>query len=101
MAKVIWTFQALDDFDAVCIFIARDAPRYAELFAERVFQAADRVGEFPNSGRVAPEIDRTDIREVIVQSYRLIYRIGADGFEILTVHHGARPVTGFGSASDA
>jgi plasmid stabilization system protein ParE len=33
---------------------------------------------------------REDIREVIVQSYRVIYRLHRDEVEILTVHHGAR-----------
>ena len=82
MVQVNWTFQALDDVDAVCLFIARDAPRYAELFAERVFRAAHQLAEFPNSGRAVPEIGRSDIREVIVQSYRLIYRGQADEVEI-------------------
>ena len=100
MAEVSWTPQALDDLDAVCLFVARDAPRYAELFAARVFQASGRVGEFPYSGRVVPEIGRNEIREVIVQNYRLIYRVQADEVEILAVHHGARPVGEFGS-SDA
>jgi toxin ParE1/3/4 len=91
VAQVTWTDQALDDLDAVCLFIARDAPRYAELFAERVFRATDRLAEFPLSGRVVPEIGREDIREVIVQNYRIL----PDEVEILTVHHGARMLRGF------
>jgi plasmid stabilization system protein ParE len=43
-------------------------------------------------GRGVPEIDRHDIREVIVQNYRIIYRLLPDEVEILTVHHGARPL---------
>ena len=95
MAQVTWTTQALVDLDAVCLFIARDAPRYAELFAERVFRTTDRLAEFPRSGRVVPEIGREDIRELIVQDYRVIYRVISDEVEILTVHHGARPLGGF------
>jgi len=90
VAQVTWTDQALDDLDAICLFIARDAPRYAELFAERVFRATDRLAQFPRLGRVVPEIGRDDIREVIVQSYRIIYRALPDEVEILTIHHGAR-----------
>ena len=47
MARVNWTTQALEDLDALCLFIARDAPRYAELLAGRMFEAADVLGEFP------------------------------------------------------
>jgi len=73
MAQVSWTSQALDDVEAICLFIARDAPRYAEVFADRVFRVTDRLARFPRSGRVVPEIGREDIREIIVQSYRVIY----------------------------
>ena len=95
MAQITWTNQALDDLDAICLFIARDAPRYAELFAERVLRATDRLAKFPLSGRVVPEIGRENIREVIVQNYRVIYRVLYDQVEILTVHHGARLFEGF------
>ena len=90
MAEVTWTEQALDDLDSICLFIARDAPRYAELFAARVFGVTERLADFPRSGRMVPEIGRDEIREIIVQSYRIIYPILPDEVEILTIHHGAR-----------
>ena len=95
MAQVTWTEQALEDLDSICLFIARDAPRYAELFADRVFRATDRLERFPYSGRIVPEIGREEIREIIVQGYRVIYRVLPDAVEILTVHHGARLLEGF------
>jgi toxin ParE1/3/4 len=98
VARVTWTDQALDDLDAICLFVARDAPRYAEIVAARVFRATDRLSQFPRSGRIVPEVGRDDIREVIVQSYRVIYRLRTDEVEILTVHHGARPLEGLSDA---
>jgi len=41
-------------------------------------------------GRVVPELANEDVREVIVGSYRVIYRIQQDQVHILTLHHGAR-----------
>ncbi|MBI2901096.1 MAG: type II toxin-antitoxin system RelE/ParE family toxin [Planctomycetes bacterium] len=90
MAEVVWTPQALDDLDAVCLFIARDSPRVAQTFAGRAFQAADRLALFPRSGRVVPELGIEDVREVFLQAYRIIYRVRGERAEILTVHHGAR-----------
>ena len=69
---------------AVFLFIARDAPVVANLFVERVFTATERLADFPMSGRVVPEIGD--------QGYRVIYRVAMEEVEILTVHHGARPV---------
>ena len=39
---------------------------------------------------MVPEVGRDEIREIIVQSYRIIYRVLPDEVEILTIHHGAR-----------
>jgi toxin ParE1/3/4 len=93
MAVLSWTFQALDDLDAICEFIARDAPRYAQLFAIQAFEAADRLAIFPLSGRIVPEINDQAIREIILGSYRIVYRLVEDEVEIITVHHGARLIT--------
>ena len=43
MAEVRWTPQALEDLEAICILIARDAPQIAGVFAQKAFDAADRL----------------------------------------------------------
>ena len=90
MAQVRWTPQALDDLEAICLFIARDAPRIGAMFAHRAFRATDRLVDYPRSGGIVPELDIANIRQIILGNYRLIYRIREDQVEILTVHHGAR-----------
>ena len=49
MVRINWTSQALDDLEAIWEFIARDAPRYAQLFANRVFEVVERLRDFPLS----------------------------------------------------
>ena len=90
MAEVRWTPQALDDLEAICLFIARDAPQAAAIFADRAFRSTDRLANYPRLGRVVPELGIENIREILLGSYRLIYRIQQDDLEVLTVHHGAR-----------
>ena len=46
--------------------------------------------EFPEIGRIVPEIDNSEIRERFVYSYRLIYRIYADRIRLIAVMHGNR-----------
>ena len=91
MAQIRWTARALDELEAAATYIERDSPRVAEAFAARVFQETDRLTLFPRSGRVVPELNRGDIRELIVFSYRIIYQVtDEDVIRILTLHHGAR-----------
>jgi len=92
MGQVRWTPQAADDLEAICLFIARDAPQVAATFADRVIRATDRLASFPRMGRVVPEFGIENIRELIVGSYRVIYRVREDEVHLLTVHHGARPL---------
>ena len=75
MAQVRWTPQAAHDLEAICLFIARDSPQLAAAFADRVLRATDLLASFPRSGRAVPELGVRNIREVIVGSYRIIYRI--------------------------
>ena len=90
MAEVKWTPRALDDLDAICLFIARDSPHMASVFADRLFRTTDRLADHPRVGRIVPEIELEGIREIFVGNYRVIYRIVDDEVHILTVHHGAR-----------
>ncbi|MBI2761329.1 MAG: type II toxin-antitoxin system RelE/ParE family toxin [Chloroflexi bacterium] len=92
MAAVIWTAPALEDLDEICAHIADDSPRQAVLFAHRVFQSTERLGAFPKSGRVVPEFSQADVREIIFERYRIVYRIDGDSVRIEMVHHAARPL---------
>ena len=101
MAEVRWTPQAADDLEAICLFIARDAPPVAAAFGDRVLRATDQLAHLPRVGRIVPELRMENIREIIVGSYRVIYRIRDEDVQILTVHHGARLLDTRNIESDA
>lgn len=82
--------QAVEDLEAIQAYVARDSEHYAALLVERLFASVDRLGTFPESGRVVPEFQSADLRELIVGSYRIVYRLGDDSVAVLTVFHGAR-----------
>lgn len=90
MAEIRWTLQALDDVESIAGYIARDSTQYAQLFAVKVFDSVRRIKIFPKSGRVVPEINQENIREIILGNYRIIYRLKNNYVEILTVYHSAR-----------
>jgi len=90
MAEVRWTPQAADDLDAIAEFISQDSPHYSSLFVLDVLHAVSRLIQFPKSGRVVPDVNDPAIRELILGSYRIIYRLRQDLVEILTVFYGSR-----------
>ncbi|THJ19190.1 MAG: type II toxin-antitoxin system RelE/ParE family toxin [Nitrospira sp. CG24B] len=56
-------------------YIARDSAEYADAIVERLILSVDRLVSFPESGRLVPEAFDPKIRELLVQSYRVIYRL--------------------------
>ncbi len=90
MTPIRWTPQAVDDLEAIHAYVARDSAHYARLLVERLFSAVDRLAAFPESGRMVPEFQRADLREVILGSYRIVYQLRDGHAVVLTVFHGAR-----------
>ena len=90
MAKLRWTHQALNDIEIIASYIALDSTYYAKMFVSKVFEAVKNIETFPKSGRVVPEMNSKDIREILLGNYRIIYRIKTDLIEILTVYHSSR-----------
>ena len=88
--KVIWSEQALLDVEHIRDYIAQDSPAYAQPFIERLLHSTRHLREFPQSGRPMPEANTPNIREVIYQGYRIVYRLRPDTFEIVMVAHGSR-----------
>jgi plasmid stabilization system protein ParE len=48
------------------------------------------LARFPQAGRKVPEFDDENIRELVVYSYRIIYRLREDEVLIVAVIHGKR-----------
>jgi addiction module RelE/StbE family toxin len=78
------------DLESIRDYIARDSPRYADLVVRRLVAAVERLEAFPQSGRIVPERNTEDIREIIVKPYRLVYRLRPEFVEIVTVFRASR-----------
>ena len=74
MAEVIWTESALQELDAIAEYIALENPAAARQLVLEVFDKTDRLEEFPESGRIPPELPNAVYREVVVPPCRIFYR---------------------------
>jgi toxin ParE1/3/4 len=88
--RVHWTHTAIEHLLAIYKHIAQDAPLYAQRMIDRLTKRSEQIAAFPRSGRMVPEYEAPDIREIIERPYRIIYRIKADQIDILAVVHGAQ-----------
>lgn len=88
--RVVWSAEALGDLEEIHAYIAQSSPLYASIVAGSLVDAVTRLREFPESGRVVPELGDPSVREVISGSYRIVYEVHSAGVEVLTVFRGSR-----------
>ena len=90
--KLIWSPASRDDLRDIVNFISRDSRQRAETFGYRLIAETDGLQNFSEIGRVVPEYGVPTIREVIVRSYRIVYRVDHERklVEIARVWHAAR-----------
>ncbi|MBI5874584.1 MAG: type II toxin-antitoxin system RelE/ParE family toxin [Deltaproteobacteria bacterium] len=88
--KVIWSYEATDDLDALAEYIARDSSFYAASFTQQILDISRSLNEFSERGRVVPELGDPNVRELLIREYRLIYSIEPSRIVILALVHGAR-----------
>jgi len=91
--KLIWTDPSIEDLRSIRDYIARDSEHYAADLVEQVILSVERLLQFPRLGRVVPEAQDENIRELLYRNYRIMYRILGERIEILTVVHGSRDLT--------
>lgn len=87
---VIWSNTAIKDLDNIVDYIYQDSPTYALAFYSEVKSKARTLIDFPQRGRVVPELQDPTIREIFIHRYRLIYKIEEEKINVATIVHGAR-----------
>lgn len=85
---VIWSIPAKEDLKKIYDYIARDSQYYARKVSQEIVEKSEKLNNFPERGRIVPEIDEPNIRELIIYSYRLVYEISPNKIEILALIHG-------------
>jgi toxin ParE1/3/4 len=85
----------LDEFGSCALqaihdYLAQTSRDYAVRIIDRLTKRSIQIATFPNSGRMVPEYERNEIREVIEGRYRIIYLVGPAQVQVLAAIHGAR-----------
>ncbi len=88
--SVVWTNEAVSDLEAIAEYIARDSAAYAAAVVRELLDAGNSLDKLSQRGRIVPETRMTNIRELIVREYRLIYRVERVRIVIVTIVHGRR-----------
>lgn len=88
--RLRWSRRAEADLEAIDAYIAADDPVAAARWVEKLMERARKAAQMPFTGRVVPEFRVEHLREVFVQTYRIVYRIRDQEVQVITVFEGHR-----------
>jgi len=90
--KIVWSQDASDDLIDIVTFIKeKSGKNIANEIYQRIITHVEKIDIFPEGGRVVPElisIGVLDIREIIENPWRVIYRITSTEIQIISVIDG-------------
>ena len=87
---IFWTERALADLEAIRDYITRDNRAAAQRWVAKLIAAVESAAAAPVAARRVPEVGRTDVREVLLRTYRIVYRVSDSRICVLTVFEGHR-----------
>lgn len=88
--RIKFLVSAMEDMRSIKAFIGKDNPEAAVRMIKRIRAAVEHLEEFPHSGRIIPETNNPQLREVIISSYRIMYQITGSAIKIFAVYEGHR-----------
>ncbi len=93
MVQVRWSRRIIAELHEAREYLHAYSPRSAERLIDAIFTKAALLETQPLLGRVVPEAERPDVRELLYQKYRLIYQVvSKTEILMLTLHPALRPL---------
>ncbi len=86
--KVIWSHAAESDLNEIIKYIAEDSIHNALTIFYKIKDKCSGLYTFPNRGRIVPELQEHGIllyRELIIEPWKVIYRISDNSVYVLLV----------------
>ena len=89
--RVTFADSAVRDLQQIRDWYAgQDVPDVGQRLVGEVVARAERLADFPESGRVVPEFGSPQLREVIHPPFRIVYRLDPERVRVVRVWRGER-----------
>jgi addiction module RelE/StbE family toxin len=85
--KIYWSPLAVERLEEIYGYISNDNVSAAQNLIENIFAKVESLQENSERGRIVPETNRADIRELFEGEYRIIYRVELKKLFILTIRN--------------
>lgn len=85
--KVRWSPRARRQITELFAYIALDRPMAAEAILLSFLERVDLLAELPEQGAPWGDGSRGDLRQIVHETHRIVYRVDVDELHILSVRH--------------
>lgn len=88
MARAVaWAGRAKSDLRLAVEYIRKASPDGARAFLSKVFETTRSLSRFTERGRLVPDLNDPEVREVYVGRYRVLYEVHPEAVWIMRVLH--------------
>ncbi len=89
---ITFAVSAFDDLDAIRNWYKdqQQVPEVGNKLMKEIIAQVERLADFPESGRIAPEFNIENLREIIFAPFRIVYRLDGNKIKIVRVWRSER-----------
>lgn len=89
--KIFFSESALSDLEEIkAFYLSEGVPHVGERFVVSIIEHADTLQDNPDIGRLVPEFQDQDIRELIHPPFRIVYLRESNSIHIVRVWRSER-----------
>lgn len=90
--EIAWKDSAREEVREIYSCLFDLSPKLAENWSDELTKKLNYISQFPEIGRIVPDYQITEIRELFVGQYRLLYNIQGSIPRILAIRPMSRPL---------
>jgi toxin ParE1/3/4 len=89
---ITFAVSAFDDLDGIRNWYKdqQQVPEVGNRLIKEIIAQVERLADFPESGRIVPEFNIENLREIIFAPFRIVYRLDGNKIKIVRVWRSER-----------
>ena len=84
---ITFAISAFDDLEDIRAWYRdqQQVPEVGDRLVKEIISQIERLAEFPESGRIVPEFNIENLREIIYAPFRIVYRLDGNKIKIVRI----------------
>ena len=90
--SITFAISAFDDLESIRAWYRdqQQVPEVGDRLVKEIISQIERLADFPESGRVVPEFNIENLREIIFAPFRIVYRLDGNKIKIVRIWRSER-----------